>query len=218
MTKTMLKKSFENIDNRASIPEGITFRKDQYWDIIEKSPTKNPTRNLVGIAVSLALLFVALFWYQRESAVSPSIHVLSEVSLSTQKNIMLDKFKAKPNPKLDIIPEVDSRTPARRHAQGPLELPSNSPEKAENAQSQKATKLLVLPTLETSNSEQDASKEKPLSPSANALKKALANTKKEGPKEEKMVVEKLTFEQTIQARRNYFLEKNSEKKSKKDNE
>ncbi|MBW3467813.1 hypothetical protein EGN73_08285 [Arthrospiribacter ruber] len=63
-----------------------------------------------------------------------------------------------------------------------------------------------------------APEEKKLSPSAQAFQQALEKTKIEKKVEERMIVEKLTFEQMIQARRQFMQEKGSSTKNKKQND
>jgi hypothetical protein len=212
----MLKKSFENIDNRASIPKEITFRKELYWDKIQKIPAKKTHPYWVWIAASFTLLVGFGFWVLQGSIEFTPQYIISQVSQDSQMNVALREI---PKPIAKKIYFGETRVlqlpePLALKKADNLEENENFGQKSTNTQ-----RLILMPSFNIEEEEEkQVQEEKQLSPSANALKKALANTKKEVPKEEKMVVEKLTFEQMIQARRNYFIEKNQYKKTKKEDE
>lgn len=212
----MLKKTFENIDNRASIPIGIVFRKDQYWDRIEKTPRKNPTSILVWIAACFALLLLGGTWYLLEYRDAPAQYVLSNIPKTSQEILLLEKYER--NSTKDIQPlDAEVKEPTYQISLPPIDSLVEGNNEGEDPVS-KPTRAFVFPPFEADESDQKALEEVQLSPSASALKNALANTKKEKPKEERLVVEKLTFEQMIQARKNYFIEKSEQKKSGKSND
>jgi len=210
----MLKKSFENIDQRAKIPEGIEFRKDPIWDNIQKNKTKKKSKKIwLWSAASLIPLILFAIWQLNPSDEFKENYILTTVTPNSTVEVR------------DLDLNFQENKPEKRTIQ-PKILKDKLLSVTEK-ESVSEDSLAALPTRDQSKTfwpnivfEEtiEETEIKKLSPSAEALKNALAKTKEDGKTEERIVVEKLTFEQMIQARKNYFLEKNTERKAKKDDE
>ncbi|MCH6200167.1 hypothetical protein MMU07_11275 [Aquiflexum sp. LQ15W] len=211
----MLKKSFENIDNRASIPKEIAFNKALYWDRIQKIPVKNPPTYWVWVAASFILLAASGVWLFLGSYGHQPQYLTTQISHDSQMNMEIVKISKPSSIKIyfEDSNEIKIAQSHTRHKTDTLIENDTAKHSITNMQRRPSIASFIL-----NEKDEVIQEQKPLSPSADALKKALANTKKEVPKEEKPVFEKLTFEKAIQARKNYFMEKGNQGKSKKDNE
>jgi preprotein translocase subunit SecF len=210
----MLKKSFENIDQRAKIPEGIEFRKDPIWDNIQKNKTKKKSRKIwLWSAASLIPLILFAIWQLNPSDEFKENYILTTVTPNSTVEVRdLDlNFQENKPEKSTVQPKI---LKDKLLSVTEKESVSEDSSAAFPTRNQSKTSWPTIVFEET----KEETEVKKLSPSAEALKNALAKTKEDGKTEERIVVEKLTFEQMIQARKNYFLEKNTERNAKKDDE
>ncbi|MFD2200165.1 hypothetical protein [Shivajiella indica] len=209
----MLRKSFENIDQRANIPEGIEFRKELIWENIQKSSSKKRSWRWIWLAASLFPLLLLGIWMVIPSQKIETNYLLSRVMPENYMEVPVYKptFKEKKQGEISIVAKITLKDSIHIRENNPVALDSS--EAIQSKENSTTSRPSIV--FEYSSNEPEVKK---LSPAAEALKNALAKTKVEGKTEERIVVEKLTFEQQIQARKHYQQENASKHKTKQSDE
>lgn len=209
----MLKKSFENIDQRANIPAGIEFRKELIWENIQKRTRKKQTWRWIWMAASLSPLLLLGIWMVMPSQKTETNYLLTRVVPENYMGVPVYKptFEEKKQGEISIVAKITFKDSIHIQKNNPVALDSSE------AIQSKERSTISRPSIvfEYSSNEPEVKK---LSPAAEALKNALAKTKVEGKTEERIVIEKLTFEQLIQARKHYQQENASKHKPKQSHE
>lgn len=206
----MLRKSFENIDYKAQIPEGIEFRKEHIWERIEKRPKKNPKWIWYGSAAALIPLILLSIWILKPSQdIKPNYILTSVKSDYPALNIERPTSLANQDKDETEIQENKSPIPSKQEDVLVTDVPDSSLVLPKNEDSKIIRQTIVLEEI------LKEPEEKKLSPSAEAIKNALAKTKGDQKVEERLVVEKFTFEQMLEARKHYMQEKRNSTKNRK---
>ncbi|EOZ98016.1 hypothetical protein A33Q_1523 [Indibacter alkaliphilus LW1] len=206
----MLRKSFENIDQRAKIPVGVEFRKEEVWGKVVKASRKDRTRYRYWAAAALIPIIALSIWYFKASTDAEPRYLLTAIS-SDQSNMVEEiptsNWEQKPEKTISTATHQEEEF-VEKEVWKPI-TPDSTETLHKNEQSKILRQTIVLEdTFATSE-------EKKLSPSAQAFQQALEKTKIEKKVEERMIVEKLTFEQMIQARRQFMQEKGNPTKNKR---
>lgn len=206
----MLRKSFENIDQRAKVPTGFEFKKERIWEKVSKRPKKDSRRFWYWSAAALIPLILLSFWFFKPTVATEPNYLTTTISSGSFEMIVeLQTSTIDQKPEKAIVSIPDQPVPFDENEV----LETISPDSLESIYNDEPSKILrktiVFEDIITEP------EEKKLSPSALAIQNALEKTKVEQKVEERMIVEKLTFEQMIQARKQYMQEKGNPTKNKR---
>ncbi|TVP53920.1 MAG: hypothetical protein EA341_00535 [Mongoliibacter sp.] len=206
----MLRKSFENIDQRAKIPEGIEFRREEVWAKIQSKPKRKPIGWWYWSAAALIPLLLFVGWFFEPSQSEPPVYVLTSISTYSD-DLIIEKPNSEEMQKQRGNTISDPKS-IEKMEESSVVASSVLDSVSHESKSKQSKTLRQSIVLEDSIAEPEEGK---LSPSAQAFQQALEKTKIEQKVEERMIVEKLTFEQMIQARKQYMQEKGNSTKNRK---